>query len=96
MYPDVSSLAISVGFIVFAFVYLNVVLGVLYFIINFSTYLLFVLSDKFENVARYSNYITIGLPIFLILFFSRLLRFLSVYLISYIGLIIAHLVGIAG
>jgi len=96
MYTGVSSLAISIGFIIFAFVYLNVVLGVLYFIINFSTYLLFVLSDRFEAIARYSNYITIGLPIFLILFFSRLLRFLSVCLISYIGLIIAHLVGIAG
>jgi hypothetical protein len=96
MYPQVSSLAVSVGFIVFAFVYLNVVLGVLNFIINFSTYLLFVLSDRFEKVALYSNYITIGLPIFLILFFSPLLRLLSVSLISYIGLIIAHVLGIAG
>ena len=96
MYPDVSSLAISIGFIVFAFVYLNVVLGVLNFIINFSTYLLFVLSDHFDNVARYANYITIGLPIFLILFFSPVLRLLSVNFISYIGLIIAHLLGIAG
>lgn len=94
MYPDVSSFAISIGFIVFAFVYLNVVLGVLNFIINFSTYLLFILADRFDNIARYSHYITIGLPIFLILFFSPLLRFLSVSLISHIGLIIAHLLGI--
>jgi hypothetical protein len=96
MYPEVSSLAVSIGFIAFAFVYLNVVLGVLYFIMNFSTYLLFVLADRFDNVARYSNYITIALPIFLILFFSPFLRLLSVNLISYIGLIIAHVLGIAG
>src|SRR5258706_8295065 len=34
MYPDVSSLLISLGFIIFAFVYLNVVLGLLFFIFN--------------------------------------------------------------
>lgn len=96
MYPDVSSLAISVGFIIFAFVYLNVVLGVLYFIINFSNCLLFILADRFQKIAQYAQYITIGLPIFLILFFSPLLRLLSVHLISYIGLIIAHIIGIAG
>lgn len=96
MYPELSSLAISVGFIVFAFVYLNVVLGVLNFIINFSNYLLFVLADRSDKIAQYAHYITIGLPIFLILFFSPVLRLLSVHLISYIGLIIAHVVGIAG
>src|SRR5690606_19267447 len=57
MYPNVSSLAVSVGFIVFAFVYLNVVLGVLHFIINLSNYLLFIISDRFDRVARYANYI---------------------------------------
>lgn len=96
MYPEVSSLAISVGFIVFSFVYLNVVLGVLNFIINFSNYLLFVLADRSDKIAQYAHYITIGLPIFLILFFSSLFRLLSVHLISYIGLVIAHIVGIAG
>lgn len=95
MYPDVSSLIISIGFIVFAFVYLNVVLGVLYFIINFSNYVLFVLADRSPKIAQYAQYITIGLPIFLILFFSPLFRLLSVHLISYIGLIIAHVIGIA-
>lgn len=94
MYPHVSSLAVSLGFIVFAFVYLNVVLGVLNFIINFSNCLLFILADRSDKVGQYANYITIGLPIFLILFFSPLLRSLSVYLISYIGLIIANIVGI--
>ncbi len=94
MYSDVSSWLISVGFIIFAFVYLNVVLGALTFIINFSNYLLFALADRSHKIAQYANYITIGLPIFLILFFSPLLRLLSVNLISYIGLIIAHFIGI--
>jgi hypothetical protein len=96
MYPNVSSLAVSIGFIVFAFVYLNVVLGVLNFIINFSNYILFILADRSDKIAQYAHYITIGLPIFLILFFSPVLRLLSVHFISYIGLIIAHIVGIAG
>jgi hypothetical protein len=96
MYPHVSSFAISIGFIVFAFVYLNVVLGVLHFIINFSNCLLFILADRSDRVALYANYITIGLPIFLILFFSPLFRLLSVHFISSIGLIIARICGIAG
>ena len=96
MYPQVSSFVISLGFIVFAFVYLNVVLGVLNFIINFSNCLLFILADRYNKVGQYAQYITIGLPIFLILFFSPLFRSLSVYLISYIGLIIAHIIGIIG
>jgi hypothetical protein len=94
MYPEISSWVVSIGFIFFAFVYLNVVLGVLNFIINFSTYLLFVLSDRFDNVARYAHYITIGLPILLILFCSQYLRFISVYFISHIGLVIAYLLGV--
>lgn len=94
MYPAVSSWAISIGFIVFAFVYLNVVLGVLHFIINFSNCLLFILADRSHKVAQYAHYITIGLPIFLILFFSTALRSFSVYLIAYIGLIIAQIMGI--
>jgi hypothetical protein len=95
MYPHVSSFAISVGFIVFAFVYLNVVLGVLHFIINFSNYLLFVLADRSTKIGQYAPYITIGLPIFLILFFSPMLRLLSVQLISSIGLVVANIFGIA-
>lgn len=96
MYPNVPSLAVSIGFIIFAFVYLNVVLGALHFIINFSNYLLFVLADRSPKIAQYAQYITIGLPIFLILFFSPLLRLLSIQFISYVGLIIAPLFGISG
>lgn len=96
MYPNVSSFAISIGFVIFAFVYLNVVLGVLHFIINFSNCLLFILADRSTRIAQYAHYITIGLPIFLILFFSTALRSLSVYLIAYIGLIIANIIGLIG
>jgi hypothetical protein len=95
MYPTVSSFSVSVGFIIFAFVYLNVVLGVLHFIINISNYILFIASDRFDRVARYAYYMTMIVPIVLILFFSPLLRLLSVNLISYIGFTIAALFGIA-
>lgn len=95
MYPDISSAAVSLGFIIFAFVYLNVVLGVLQFIINISNYILYIASDRFDRVARASYYMTTIVPIVLILFFSPLLRLLSVNLISYIGFAIAALCGIA-
>ncbi len=95
MYPDISSFAVSFGFIVFSFVYLNVVLGVLYFIMNASNYLLFIFSNRYDSFARHADYLSLGLPIFLILFFSPLLRLLSVNLIGYIGLGIAYICGIA-
>lgn len=95
MYPFVSSSMVAVGFVVFSFVYLNVVLGVLNFIINLSTYLLYICSDRFDRVAQYAHYVTIGLPIFLIVFFSSFLRLLSVNLIAYIGFIFATAFGIA-
>ena len=95
MYPDVSSTAVSVGFIIFSFVYLNVVLGVLHFIMNLSNYLLFVFADRYDRVARYAHILSFGLPIFLILFFSPLLRLLSVNLIGYLGFVIAYMCGFA-
>jgi hypothetical protein len=95
MYPDVSNFAVSVGFIIFSFVYLNVVLGVLNFIMNFSNYMLFVCSDRYDRIARYADALSFGIPIFLILFFSPLLRLIAVNVIGYIGFSIAYMCGIA-
>lgn len=93
IYPTHSSLAVSIGFIIFAFVYLNVVMGVLNFIINISNYIVFVLADRSAKVAQYGYYFTVGLPIILIVFFSGLLRFLAVSFIAYIGIVIVHMMG---
>lgn len=94
MYPAASSLLVSLGFIVFALVYLTIVLSVLNFIMNVSHYILSLLAEQFADVARYAHYITILLPILLIIFFSGLLRLLTVNLIVYIGYAIARVFGI--
>lgn len=95
MYPDLSSWVISIGFIIFSFVYLNVVIGVLSFIINFSHWLLFILADRSDRIAGYANYITLGLCVFLMLFFAPIFRLLAVHIISFIGLVVARTLGIA-
>ena len=56
MYPHASSLTVSIGFIVFVLVYLNIILSVLNFIINISHYLLLVLADRYPNVSMYATY----------------------------------------
>jgi len=93
IYPAHSTFAVSLGFIIFSFVYLNVVMGVLNFIINISNYIIFLWAHSSSQVAQYGHYITMGLPIVLILFFSGMLRFLAVTLISYMGLLVIHLMG---
>ncbi len=94
MYPHSSSLTVSIGFIIFVLVYLNIILSVLNFIINISHYILQVLADRYPNISMYATYITILLPIVLILFFSGLLRLFAVNLISYIGYAIAQMLGL--
>lgn len=95
MYPDISSTLISLGFIIFSFVYINVALGVLEFIINLSNYLLVVFLNNGDDNASSSFYINFGLPIIFILFFSDTLRRFSVDIITYVGFFVAHIFGIA-
>ena len=94
-YPAVSSLVVSVGFIIFALIYLSIILSMLNFIINISNYVLFILTERFANIGMYAGTITILLPIILILFFSGLLRLLAVNFIAYVGHAIAQIIGIA-
>ena len=95
MYPATSSLVVSVGFIIFVLVYLNIILSVLNFIINVSNYVLVAFANRFDNIGQYAQYITLFLPIVLIIFFSGLLRLLAVNLIAYIGHAIAKIIGLA-
>lgn len=95
-YPSYGSLTIAFGFIIMALVYLNVVLGVLYFIINCRDIFLIVSSESpmayEERRAQLSNVI---IPMLLVIFFSEPLRHLAVGLIVYSGYLIALLMRIA-
>lgn len=95
LYPAASSLLVSIAFIAVALIYLNVILGVLDLIINICSLIMLLVVERSPQYAMYNTYITFWLPILLILFFSGLLRFLAINLISYAGYIIAHAFGIA-
>lgn len=95
-YPAYSSLIIAIGFILMALAYLNVVLGVLYSIINGRDLYLVMNADSplaYEiQRAQLSNII---IPMLLVLFFSEPLSHLAVGLIVHTGYFFAHVIGIA-
>jgi len=62
MYPHISSTLVSLGFVIFSFVYINVALGVLEFIINLSSYLLVLISDRDDTYSN-SFFVNFGLPV---------------------------------
>jgi hypothetical protein len=95
-YPDHNSLAIALGFIIIALVYLNVILGVLYLIINCRDLFLVLSYDcpmTYEmHSAKLSNVL---IPVILVMFASEPLRYLAVHVIVYVGYTIAIITGIA-
>ena len=95
LYPNASSLIVSLAFIVVALIYLNFILGVLDLIINACSIIMLLVVERSPHYAMYDTYITILLPILLIWFFSEPLRFLAVNFISYAGYTIAHALCIA-
>jgi hypothetical protein len=94
-YPTVNSLVISLGFILIAAVYLHVILGVLFTILNARDLYLVLKSD---NVMSYeidrSHISNILIPLVLLLIFAEPLRFFVVGLITYMGLLIGMLLGV--
>ncbi len=93
--PTLSSFGIVVAFIVIAFAYLNVVLGVLTGIMNGVSVSMMMLMERSSFINQYHNTIVIIVPIIIILFFSEMLRIFAINLISMVGLMIAYLLPIA-
>ena len=93
--PTLSSFGIVVAFIVIAFVYLNVVLGVLTGIMNVVSVSMIALMDRSTFINQYHDSIVIIVPIITILFFSEMLRIFAINLISMVGLMIAYMLPIA-
>jgi hypothetical protein len=91
--PMLSSLAITLSFIAIAFVYLNVVLGVLTFILNGVSLAMMFIMERSHRFESYNHYLIILVPIILIILFSDPLRILAIRLTSWIGLAISHALG---
>lgn len=91
--PTFSSLSITLAFIVVAFVYLNVILGVLNLILNSFSLLMYFVMERSSQYKTYNYYLIILVPIVLIVLFSEPLRILAIKLISITGYSIARLLG---
>ncbi len=94
-YPSLSSLTLTLSFIVIAFVYLNVVLGVLTFILNSFSVGMFLIMDRSSNYQEVNYYLIVLVPIILIILFSEPLRFLAIHLIAAAAFGISKAVGLA-
>jgi len=93
-YPDSSSLMIAIALFLSALMYLNVLLGVLNFIISGFAFFSMVFADRFEVFGKYRDILLILIPMFIIFFFAGDLRILVVYIITNIGYILAKMLGI--
>ena len=91
--PTLSSLSITLSFIVIAFIYLNVILGVLNLILNIFSLGIYILIDRSNRYSTYNYYVIILIPIILIFLFSEPLRLLAIRLISVVGYNISRIVG---
>ncbi len=93
--PSLSSLTLTLSFIVIAFVYLNVVLGVLTLILNSVSVGMFLIMDRSSTYQEVNYYLIILVPIILIILFSEPLRILAIQLIAAAGFGISRAVGLA-
>jgi hypothetical protein len=78
VYPESSSLAISLGLIGVALVFLSVLLAVLDFIISGFSLLSMTILEKSPSYSRYRHILVIVIPMLMIYFFINPLRLLVV------------------
>lgn len=93
VYPSLSSLTVTLSFIVIAFVYLNVILGVLNLILNGFSLGMYVAIERSTRYDQFNYYLIVLIPIVLIFLFSEPLRLLAIRLITITGYSISHLLG---
>lgn len=93
VYPDASSLAISLGLICIALMFLNVLLAVLDFIISVFSVGTFVIFEHSPSYTRYRDILMIIIPMIMIYFFINPLRLFVVKVLLYVGLILAQWFG---
>ncbi len=93
--PTFSSLTLTLSFIVIAFVYLNVILGVLTFIMNSFQLGMFIVMDRSTEYREPNFYLVILLPMVLIFLFSEPLRIWAIQFIAAASFAISRAVGLA-
>lgn len=85
-YPDASSIAISLGLIGIALMFLNVLLAVLDFIISVFSIGSFVVFEHSPSYPRYRDWLMIIIPMLMIYFFIDPLRLFVVKVLLSVGL----------
>jgi hypothetical protein len=91
--PTMSSLAVTLSFIVISFVYFNVLLFVLSLILNVFILMSYFMMERSTHYFTYNYYLIFLIPIIFILLFSQPLRLLAIYVISVVGYSISCLLG---
>ncbi len=91
--PTLSSLTITLSFIVIAFVYLSILLGVLNFVLNIFSLSMFLVMERSTRYETYNYYVIVLIPIIVIFLFSESLRLLAIQVISVVGYNISYLLG---
>jgi hypothetical protein len=94
MYPTASPIALVFVLIGFAFIYLNVLLAVLHFIINGFNAFAYLVWNKDALYWRYRDMSMVLIPMLLIFFFIDPLRFLAAKMVMIVGTIISTTLGI--
>lgn len=96
-FVEVPSLLIAIGFIIIAAIYLHVILGVIYTILNARDLYLVLASDTQDPLsyelsrARFSNFF---ISLLLLFIFGEPLRFFIVNVIAKVGLLVGICLGI--
>ena len=94
MCPNLSSFIITLSFIVLAFVYLNVILGIINLILNSFGLLVYLLTERSNRDQEHNFYLIMLVPIIVVLLFSEPLRRLVIRLITIVGYSISHILGL--
>lgn len=85
LYPSYGSLVLSLAFILFQFVYLNILLGALSFIIDGCKLAIAYWADEIEEGSSAQFYLSFALPLFLVFFLAGPLRLFWLNLIIRVG-----------
>lgn len=93
-FPYLPTLTLTLSFIIIAFIYLNVILGVLTFIMNICSVGMIIIMDGSNGYQEVNQYLIVLIPMVLIFFFSEPLRIVAIELIAQAGFGISQALGL--
>jgi hypothetical protein len=89
-----STISLVLGFIVVAAVALHIGLAVLDFLLDTCMLGLAMFADDQMSYMQYSLHFTLFAPLILIWFFYRPILIVMIKLTTYVGVLLAHLIGV--